>query len=225
MVIEIRLYKRYDADLVALYDSGVNIMSMMAKAVIGYAHGVPVHFIVDEPGLFNDRDKKTFRSRFEVPNSDQDAIRLMKGIKRGYRNSFCKMLLRNALIQQNLSGFFADATLIKMHSNNLTGECIERLQNVEHTSFYKGRDVKHRLDTSNIVKEPVKTETISQMTEPVITKEAKTETTITDSVANTNPFVESITIDETSNDCTSEKSIGVAPESEEMDILSAFNAL
>lgn len=115
MVIEIRLYKRYDTDLIALHDAGYCISDLMGKAISGYANGAPVHYLISEAIDFDMNGKQSFRTRFTISNSDTKAIHMLKNIKHGYRNSFCKMVLRDALIFQNLSAYFSDASLLDLH--------------------------------------------------------------------------------------------------------------
>lgn len=115
MVIEIRLYKRYDTDLIALHDAGYCISDLMGKAISGYANGTPVHYLISEAIDFDMNGKQSFRTRFTISNSDTKAIHMLKNIKHGYRNSFCKMVLRDALIFQNLSAYFSDASLLDLH--------------------------------------------------------------------------------------------------------------
>lgn len=107
MNIEIRVYKRYDMDLFALYDAGYPLADMMYKAVAGFAHRQPVRFLTERPVFFDANDKSTFRTRFTVPNSDTATIALLKTIKHGCRSNFCKAVLREALIHQNLTAYFA----------------------------------------------------------------------------------------------------------------------
>lgn len=110
MIIEVRLYKRYDADLVTLAAAGYPIASMIKKAVTAYANDKQVCFDVpDGPYDFNER--KTFRTRFVVNKKDKATYTLLTSIKHGYRNAFCKMVLRNALSQQNLTCYIADPAL------------------------------------------------------------------------------------------------------------------
>lgn len=130
MKIEIRIYKRYDMDLVSLSDAGYPLATMLKEAVCGYANGQPVHFFIDEYTPFDLNDKKSFRTRFTVPDDDVNTIYLLTHIKHTWRNSFCKAVLRNALVQQSLTGFFSDENLVRLHQTNLLSKNINALQNV-----------------------------------------------------------------------------------------------
>ena len=107
MKIEIRLYKQHDADLIALAANGYQISAMMRASIIGYANGSPVHFLLNKPLDADFNILKTFRTRFNIPVNEERALYLLQGIKRGYRNAFCKAILRNSLIQQDLAPFFS----------------------------------------------------------------------------------------------------------------------
>lgn len=118
--VEIRIYKLFDTDLVALADSGFPVCEMMKTAVICYANGSPANFIIDEPLYFDLNRKKNVRLRFNIPPNDQKTLQLLKNIKHGYRNSFCKMVLRDAMVRQNLSCYFAEQELIDvLHKHNI----------------------------------------------------------------------------------------------------------
>jgi hypothetical protein len=137
MVIEFRLYKRFDADLIALCNAGYPISVMIREAVIGYANGYPVHFYVDEVTHFDTVNNKTIRSRFTVPNTDTKTCYMLKHILPSYRNSFVKIVLRNALVQQNLSCFFTDGTLNRLQADNINGRNIYGFSNLSACSTLK----------------------------------------------------------------------------------------
>lgn len=130
MVVEIRLYKRFDTDLLALCDAGYSISAMMKEAVIGYANAYPVHFYMDELIPFDSNDKKMIHTRFIVPDSDKKTCYMLKHIKYRHRNSFCKAVLRNALVQQNLISFFADETLYQLQNADLSNRNLYMYQNL-----------------------------------------------------------------------------------------------
>lgn len=113
MEIEVRIYRRYDADLLALCDAGYSIMTMLRDSVIAYANGRPLHYLIDKAVPFNPIGKKTVHTRFTVPDSDVRTCYMLKNIKKSFRNMFVKTVLRNALIQQNLGIFFTDPNLLQ----------------------------------------------------------------------------------------------------------------
>lgn len=121
MNIEIRIYKRYDMDLFALYDAGYPVTAMIRDAVTGFAHKQPVRFQISAPSFFNANEKKSFRTRFCVPDSDTETIFLIKSIKHGCRSNFCKAVLRDALARQNLAAYFSYSTDPSFYNGKKSG--------------------------------------------------------------------------------------------------------
>ena len=78
MTVEIRLYKRFDMDLVSLHDSGYSVSNMIRDAVQAYANGSPIHYYVDEPVQFDLNDKKSVHTRFVVPEADVNTCYMLK---------------------------------------------------------------------------------------------------------------------------------------------------
>ena len=139
MIVEIRLSKRYDMDLIALADAGYRLSQLMKEAVRGYANGIPVHFYIDEVIPFDEKDKKGIHFHLQIPDSDERAVYLIKHIKRGYRNSFCKMCLRNALIGQNLSSYIAEESLLTLQRENLEKEPLSSIPNLKPCSYSRNK--------------------------------------------------------------------------------------
>lgn len=108
MVVEIRIYKRHDADLIALVDAGYPVRDMLKAAVIAFANGRPLHYFIDEAVPYDPDGKNMVH--FRVSIRDRAAESMMLGIRKGMRNAFVKAVLRNALLQQNLSAYFEDGS-------------------------------------------------------------------------------------------------------------------
>ncbi len=119
MVVEIRLYKRWDLDLIALKGAGYNMSQVFKHVISSYANMSPIHLYVDELINFEVDDIKSIHFRVSIPNADTNSCYMLKHIKKRYRNAFCKMLVRNALVQQNLNIFFDDARLDEFHEADL----------------------------------------------------------------------------------------------------------
>lgn len=118
MKVEIRFYSQFDTDLVALAQAGYNITEMTKQAVISLAHGTPVRYVIPSTSPFNPKNKKTIHTCFSIPDSDYATLALLKNVTPGFRTSFCKTVLRNSLVQQNVSAFYlnpsASANVIHM---------------------------------------------------------------------------------------------------------------
>ncbi len=141
MVVEIRLYKRFDTDLVALLEAGYPVAAMMKEAVCGFANGRPVRFFIDEPVSFNPRGKSGAHIRFIVPERDAASCYLLRNITSGYRNTFCKEVLRNSLVQQLLSCFFADPRLNGLCNQDMSGVNLNAIPNLKMGTACKNKTV------------------------------------------------------------------------------------
>ena len=123
MYLEIRYYKRFDPDLIALIQNGVDLTSQLPAIIKAYAHGETYHFYV--PSSFcktvDLNEQKQIHNRVTI--TDEKSIQLLSKVREGYRNTFCKILLREALLHQNLSAFFLDQEIIQK-------ECA-RVQNMD----------------------------------------------------------------------------------------------
>lgn len=116
--VEIRIYKRYDTDLLALHFAGYSVTKMMTDALVAYANSRPYHLFLDEICALDLNDKKNLRLRLIVGDNDYNTISLIRSIKHGYRSNFCKQVLRNALIQQNVLCYMADEAKYRLHDIN-----------------------------------------------------------------------------------------------------------
>lgn len=137
MVVEFRLYRRFDADLIALCRANYPVSAMIREAVTGYANGRPVHYYIDELTDFDLNDDKTVRSRFVVPNSDYKTCNMLKKVKYRCRNAFVKTVLRNSLIQQNITCFFVDDSLNYLKNVNDNFKNVYAFPNVTSCSTIK----------------------------------------------------------------------------------------
>lgn len=150
MVIEFRLYKKFDMDLIALYNMHYPVASMMRDAVISYANGRPLHYWVDEPTFFDANDCDAVHSRFNIPDSDTITCYMLSHIKFRCKNAFVKTVLRNALIQQNLTCFFTDNALNQTHFHNASFSNVQMLPNVIRCSQIKEAERKKRKKRKSI---------------------------------------------------------------------------
>lgn len=142
MVIEIRLYKRYDMDLVALVDAGYPVSTMIKESLIAYANGNPISYLIDENIAFDLNGKESVRTRIVIPESETNLIYLLKHIKHRTRNNFCKMVLRNALINQNLGAFFAVDSLFQLQKRDIDNNILKYQNAIKLSTIKKERKIK-----------------------------------------------------------------------------------
>lgn len=98
MRITIRLYKRYDIDLLSLYhNSEFKFKESFKSAVRNYIRGTPQKIKIPEPqdDTFS-YETIQFQLNFH-PKEDQDVIMWIRNIKAGYKNSILKNMFRNSL--------------------------------------------------------------------------------------------------------------------------------
>ena len=115
--IELRLYKRFDADLLALQYAGIPVKTLMVNAVTSYANGQHYKIYISETRLhdLNGSQKYHVKCTFK----DEKAVALLKSIKYGFRNAFCKTILRDALMHQNLGVFFSDDNYLSLENERI----------------------------------------------------------------------------------------------------------
>lgn len=106
MRLQIRYYKRFDTDLLALFEAGYPLNKYFKNALYAYAHGEEYHLYVRDCKPHDLNGPQFIHTIINV--TDKESIELMRNIKHGYRNAFCKMLLREALVYQYLGAYFAD---------------------------------------------------------------------------------------------------------------------
>lgn len=105
MEFEVKFYRLHDLDIVGLRDLGYPVQAMLRKALIEYAHGNPIHYIIDEPNAMTFTETKSFRVKIRL--KDEDTIAMLKSLRPRHRNGFCKALLRNSLVHQTLAPYFS----------------------------------------------------------------------------------------------------------------------
>lgn len=130
MTVDVRIYKRFDPDLYALCNAGYPISRMMKEVVTSYAHCEPIFYLVDEAIPLEDQTKQHYHIHFAVSKKDAETTYMLNHIKHKLRNCFCKILMRNALVQQNVVSLFTDPALVQLHNADMSLKNPYRLQNV-----------------------------------------------------------------------------------------------
>lgn len=137
MRIDIRIYKRFDTDLVALCDAGYPLSKMFHDALTAFAYGQPLHYLVDAPVRFNPDGKTSVHYAFSIPDSDKTTCGLLKSIQKGYRNSFCKAVLRNTMVNQNVGCFLKKGPYMDMAKTQIAAIDTSAYQNLIPLSAIK----------------------------------------------------------------------------------------
>ncbi|MCR5670738.1 MAG: hypothetical protein K6G10_07000 [Butyrivibrio sp.] len=154
MNVEIRLYSTYDMDLIALMAAGYPVSTMMRDVVVAYSNGKPIHYLIDKEVDADFNILKSVHTRFSIPNNETNACFLLKNIKYRSRNMFCKALLRDALIQQNLTVFFATDVrdkLLPLSAASLYNREVKAFANVIPISSLKDTEVNTQMKIPDVV--------------------------------------------------------------------------
>lgn len=98
MRVTIRLYKRHDLDLLALYYiENYNFKEEFKKAIKGYINGEPVKNAIPQANnmqtVYSMPSKVTFH--IQLKEEDKDIMDFIHSITRGRRNSMFKNIFRN----------------------------------------------------------------------------------------------------------------------------------
>ena len=117
MIVELRYYKRFDLDLLSLMVSGINLNAYLPAVLQGYAKGEPVKLIIPFCKEIDSNGIQMLRAGIKI--TDPASISLLEGIKRGYRNAFCKMILRESLMFQALGVYFSKRSLIDKENERI----------------------------------------------------------------------------------------------------------
>ena len=180
MKVEIRLYKIYDADLIALGMAGYSLSNMMRDAIIAFANGMPLHYYIDRQMDTDFNNMKSVHTRFVIPDKEEKAIYMIKNIKHRCRNMFCKAVLRDALIQQNLSVFFSTESapyLLPLIGKNAGNRNVMNFINVKPVSSleveerqitFEGKTVKSATDNNPFSAEKKAAAFINMVSAPVM---------------------------------------------------------
>lgn len=153
MRLNVRIYKRWDIDLIALMDAGYPVIQMMQNALICFAKGQPCFYYIDEFTQFEVSDKNSLSIKINIPNDEKETIYMLSHLKRYLKNNFCKLVLRNALVSQNLSCYFEDNNLCQLVNLNNYSKNIHSLSNVIKCSDIKRENYSFNAFGKTITKE------------------------------------------------------------------------
>lgn len=137
--IYVYIYKRFDTDLLSLYDAGYPVSAMMRAALVAYCHSIPFWFYMDDCTYFDLNDKKSVMIRFNVPADDNKMQIVLANIKHGYISNFCKTILRNSFVNQTTACYFSSSELTSLqvlHEQNIPIRSYKKF--VHPISAYKG---------------------------------------------------------------------------------------
>ena len=134
MLVTIRLYKRYDIDLLTLYHHpDFCFKKKFRQAIQGYIREEPMKFSLPDP---SDNTFPYETVAFQMNLKDEKDLQFIKNIKSGYRNCILKNIFRNSL--QGVYYYYCS----KIHNAELMSTLnhqSEKLQNENTTEVVKKR--------------------------------------------------------------------------------------
>ena len=100
-----------------MHNYGYDIIRMISLALSSYANNELVRFRLNGDERLFFPDKKMVHLRLLV--EDPECINLLKQIQPGYRNSFCKMLLREALAHNSFASLLTRKDYIQLEKRRI----------------------------------------------------------------------------------------------------------
>ena len=116
--INLRLYRRFDADLIALNEH-IPVNVVIEALLDAYAKGKRMRIIPEKCLPFNIGNRKGIHLTVTVRS--EEASKLMAQIRPGFRNQFCKSILRDALVTDPLWVYFSDDQYTKRENERIHG--------------------------------------------------------------------------------------------------------
>ena len=116
--INLRLYRRFDADLIALNEH-IPVNVVIEALLDAYAKGKRMRIIPEKCLPFNIGNRKGIHLTVTVRS--EESSKLMAQIRPGFRNQFCKSILRDALVTDPLWVYFSDDQYTKRENERIHG--------------------------------------------------------------------------------------------------------
>lgn len=134
MYVELRLYRRFDADLLSLWEQSIPVAKLAKDALAAYANGKRIRYLLPRaiPAQFGER--KNVHLRLQIQDKASQA--LLRQIKRGYRCQFVKTVLRNTLLEQSIAPFFTDDQYIALEDMR-----IRALTDLSENGTFEGAEI------------------------------------------------------------------------------------
>lgn len=112
-----RLYRRFDSDLIALHESGVPVNILAELLLEAYADGRSIRLLPE--GCTQYDPSKRSKLHLSIRVSSDKAKAVLKGIRYGYRNQFSKALVRDALVLNPIWMYFSSSDLIEAEDERI----------------------------------------------------------------------------------------------------------
>lgn len=137
MRLELRFYKRFDLDLISLYAAGINLNKYIPAIIASYAKGEEYHLYIPFCKAMDIEKGQLIHTQVAI--TDQQSIVLLKQVKKGYRNTFVKTLIRDALLFQSFGAFLSEDALIRQENGRIFSLDTSHYRNVVEARITKKR--------------------------------------------------------------------------------------
>ena len=118
-----RLYRGFDADLLAVHESGIPVNVLAGILIDAYANGKYIRIVPETCKSYNPGARQSSVMHLQVRIRTKAGRKLVSSVRYGYRNQFSKTVVRNALAGIPFTAFFKDA--------GRTGTEQERLESLD----------------------------------------------------------------------------------------------
>lgn len=106
MRLDVRIYKKHDADIAALSYAGYSVTNMIKDALDALVENRPFAIDIGHVDVPDFADHRNVHVTITLKtHANPKLVELIKSIRPGYRCAFCKMVLRNTFIRQDYNAY------------------------------------------------------------------------------------------------------------------------
>lgn len=140
MDILVRLYVRHDSDLLNLYrNKNFSLASAMRDSILAYVRNEPVKYVMPAPYLETKEDiRNASLHLYFHPEEDEDAIKLLLGVREGARCALIKNIFRGYMMYPNVYCCFENKEYALQHAMAVFGNTNQKVC-VTGQEFVRGR--------------------------------------------------------------------------------------
>lgn len=140
MDILVRLYVRHDSDLLNLYrNKNFSLASAMRDSILAYVRNEPVKYVMPAPYLEIKEDiRNASLHLYFHPEEDEDAIKLLLGVREGARCALIKNIFRGYMMYPNVYCCFENKEYALQHAMAVFGNTNQKVC-VTGQEFVRGR--------------------------------------------------------------------------------------
>lgn len=158
MKVEMKLYKSFDADFIALNENGISVPKLMKTALEGYVRGKKPNIYIPESKGFSLDGRKRYM-HIAIYLDDEQSINFLKTkIKYRQRSAFLKTLTRSCIVTPQVAVYFDNEETIKAQNRFNNEIDLDKIENLYIAKFNeKIIQVKNNenIETTKITSKPI----------------------------------------------------------------------